>query len=872
MKNHLIRKKFHLNPVFLYLFVLSFTFISCKDEFLEKTIPSWLGSSIYDQLKEGYTGDDNVKHTFNYYTRLIDDIGYTEVLKRTGSKTVFVADDDAFTQFFKKNRWNVESYEHLTLAQKKLILNSSMINNALLIEGLSSIEGPVKGQALRHSTAISILDTIPFEKGSDLPANSYWDRFRYTGLRLAKDNTPTPMLHFLQAQMDAHNISDRDFSILFNGVQHKPDDAYIFNDKIKQRDITCQNGYIHILDSVLIPPSNMADVLRKAPEITVFSSFIERYAAPYYDPTLTKSFGLLGYKDSVFVKRYFAKQGGDPTLYNTGSFIDPNKKVVNGLLLFDPGWNSYGSQTDMGVIFAPSDAAMDIYFKKAGRSLIERYQTADNIPDNVLNELINNHMKTSFLGAIPSQFPTIVDDAQEPMLISTSDWVKTYLASNGVIYITNTVYPPALYSSVMLPAKINENMQVFYWAIETNNFKPYLLSMVNTYSFLIPTDNFTYIVPTSLNSNTPVAWKFHYNNANSTVYASVHNYDATLPYPASVGDSVAVVTNYDYLTNHLKDMLDYHIIVGTINDNQEYYRTKGGGTIHITKNGSTLYFAGGGDIERKVTNPVDITKIYDQSKEANGGKGNGKSYPMEQPVQSPTKSVYAILSDNQNYPQFSEFFKLLNGNADLWVSSDIAQTNSLLAKYTVFYKDASQTGLDFNVRFLNTYHYTLYVPTNEEVQKAIKAGLPTWDDVAAATNLDDRIKLAEMIIRFVRYHFQDNGVFLDTPSISSDFQTATLDLNTQTFFKLRVSGANKTLNITDGSGDVPANVNNTEGNYNIMARDFKFNTANVKTATTIVTSSYIAIHQINRCLYFNGEKQLLAANVKSNIRRKSVKR
>jgi len=416
-------------------------------------------------------------------------------------------------------------------------------------------------------------------------------------------------------------------------------------------------------------------------------------------------------------------------------------------------------------------------------------------------------------------------------------------------------------------------MQVFYWAILQNNFAPYLLSMVNTYSFLIPTDNFTYIVPTSLSSSNPVAWKFHYNAASASVYASVHTYDATLPYSASIGDSMAVVTDGNQLANHLKDMLDYHIIVGTINDNQEYYRTKGGGTIHITKNGSKLHFAGGGDIERNISNnSVDISEIYDQSKETNLGKGNGKTYPLEQPVQSPTKSVYGILSDNVNYPQFSEFFKLLNGNADLWVTSDIATTNKLLAKYTVFYKDISNTGLDYNVRFLNTYHYTLYVPTNVEVLKAIQGGLPTWDDVAAITSDSLRQIKANQIIRFVRYHFQDNGVFLDTPSISSDFQTATLNTASQTFFKLRVNGGNKNLNITDGSGDDPAIINNTDGNYNIMARDFKFNTGNPKTATTIVTSSYIVIHQINRCLYFDGEKQLFAGNLKSNVRRKIVKR
>src|ERR1035437_9041790 len=175
MKNHLIRKKFQLNPVILYLFFLGIIFNSCKNDFFELNTPSWLGSSIYDQLKEVYLETNGTAHTFKYYIRLIDDIGYSEVLKKTGSKTLFVADDKAFERFFTSNSWGVKSYEGFSLAQKKMILNSTMINNAYLIELMSSTVGPSEGQALRRSTAISPLDSIGYVSGDSLPAGQYWD-------------------------------------------------------------------------------------------------------------------------------------------------------------------------------------------------------------------------------------------------------------------------------------------------------------------------------------------------------------------------------------------------------------------------------------------------------------------------------------------------------------------------------------------------------------------------------------------------------------------------------------------------------------------------------------------------------------------------
>ncbi|MDR1122296.1 MAG: fasciclin domain-containing protein [Dysgonamonadaceae bacterium] len=835
------------NSLFFLGIIFCIYLTSCKDEyFYENNIPTGLGKSIYDYLQnEAY---------FTDYLRLIDDLEYAEVLAKTGSKTLFVADDEAFKRFYDNNPWNVRGYEDLSLAQKKLIMNSSMINNALLIENLSTIEGPVDGQVLRRATALSVSDTIPFETGSALPGNVYWDRFRETGIFLAKDNTPIPMLHFLESQMTAHNITNEDFSILFNGQSRSGDDAYIYNIKVKQRDIVCQNGYIHVLEEVLIPPSNMAEVILNAPETSMFSSFMERFAAPYYNATLTEQHSLLGGTDSVFVKGYFAERSSIVPLNSSVSCEDPNGNAVNNILLFDPGWNRYYSsnvsgsfQTDMAAIFAPSDEALRKYFETgAGRPLVERYGSIENIPNEILDKLIRNHTKSSFLGALPSQFHTIVDDAQEKMGVEKSHVDKVYLASNGAVYVMNTVYSPALYSSVMFPATINENMKIFNWAIDQLEFDAYLLSMVNYYSFLLPEDNFTYIPPTSYKYAPPQAWIFHYQPArnNMVVYASIHPYD---PDTQAVGDSIGFVTNTAILKDHLEDMLDYHIVVGNIEEDREYYRTKGGGTIRVTHNNNRLQVAGGGDIARNTTIPV--TEIYDQTKETNG-RGNGKTYVVNQPVQTPLQSVYEILSTTK---EFREFFILLQGNDDLWIGDD-----ARAAKFGIFYRDASKAGMDVNVRFLNTYHYTLYVPTNEEVQKAIRNGLPTWDDVEATNDQDERDALAEKIVRFLRYHFQDNSVFIDKPAIadSTFYETATLNNLTKTFYKLKLEGGNyslkvkteRTLNETDDTKI--AHVKKDGGLFNIMARDFKFDTPSPQAATMIETSSYIVIHQIDKCLFF----------------------
>ena len=307
--------------------------VSCKDEYMyDNKEPEWLGASIYDYLKT--SGD------FDTYVKLIDDVGYRAVLAKTGSKTLFVADDAAFERFYKDNPWGVSSYDNLSLAQKKLILNFGMINNAYLLEMLANFNngGLQLNQALRRSTAISVIDTIPFESGNELPDGKWWNKYKSVGLHLLKDATSWPIVYFLQGTLDNDGISNNDFSVI-TGVEREDGDAHVFSDKVVQKDITCKNGYIHVLQEVLIPPVNIAEHLREDPNTKIFSKLLDRFSAPYYSAEQTDAYNLIhpdNQIDSIFEKRYFSSNGN-------GTIIYPNGTIINSELWlpFNPGSNSY---------------------------------------------------------------------------------------------------------------------------------------------------------------------------------------------------------------------------------------------------------------------------------------------------------------------------------------------------------------------------------------------------------------------------------------------------------------------------------------------------------------------------------------------------
>ncbi len=282
--------------------------ISCKDEYpYDDSEPEWLGASIYDYLKS--------HENYSYYVRLIDEVeDYKSVLSKTGSKTLFVADDAAFNEFFKSNPWNVSSYEDLDITQKKLILKFSMIDNAYLIETLANYyNGSLQeGTALRRLTSVSVLDSVPFESGDMLPKGRFWGGHRDKGIYLLKDASSWPMVHFLESSLKSAGISDADFSLI-TGEERSANDAHIFDIKVKERDITCKNGYIDVLEEVLIPPVNVAEYLKTNPNSGIFSELLDRFSAPYYNSAQTNDYNQIHPEnpvDSIFEKIYFSDWQG----------------------------------------------------------------------------------------------------------------------------------------------------------------------------------------------------------------------------------------------------------------------------------------------------------------------------------------------------------------------------------------------------------------------------------------------------------------------------------------------------------------------------------------------------------------------------------
>ncbi|MDD3166205.1 MAG: hypothetical protein PHN20_02115, partial [Bacteroidales bacterium] len=185
--------------------VLLLTLFACEDHFsyLEDQKPDWLGDNIYNYLKD--RGD------CNYYVQLIDDCGYTETMQKTGSNTLFFSADSTFERYFSSDagrRAGITSYEEMPLSMKLLLLRSSMVSNAQLIERLSYSD---KGGILfRRTTMMDITDTIPLVAYEEMPKNAYFSEFMDQTVPMFMDATQWTMVQFFPEVRQAKKITDDD--------------------------------------------------------------------------------------------------------------------------------------------------------------------------------------------------------------------------------------------------------------------------------------------------------------------------------------------------------------------------------------------------------------------------------------------------------------------------------------------------------------------------------------------------------------------------------------------------------------------------------------------------------------------------------------
>lgn len=846
---------------------------SCKDDYMyDDKAPDWLGNNIYEYLEQS--------GRYSTYLALVRDMGYEETLRRTGSKTIFPATDETFAEYFREKGMNGSGPEFvhgLSTSEKRYLFNTTMLNMAYLSNMLANItsgeDGLGEGTAVRRVSSATYLDTVPYLAYGDMPKTEFWKRFEQKGGTYLADNGNRMSVFFTPQFFTTIGLTESDWNVIAKGWDMPWDESGFYVNGIhvqgQNKDVTCKNGYLHLADGVVTPLPNMAEVITSTPEVSQFAELLDMFSFPYYDGTvhtnLANTYGGVYAADSaVFVKRYF----------NQNDFnADPDGKVdINGYgtLLYDPASHSFGGNTDMGVMFVPTDEAMTEYWESGpGQFLADKFPQWDSVYTKVLAAFLQNHQQRSFNSALPHAWNILADNAGYELGVTQEDIVKTIPANNGLIYVTNKVFAPVDYQCVYAPVLISDSTSIMSPAIKNDvddeynlKFHFYLRSLDNRYNLLVPTDNalqdyrdpITWAIYENEGIDNREIWSFrvYMGRVVADVYAV--NEDGTKgELLRTLDDETGNERNE--VNDRLQDILDMHIVVaddeteplsGYIDENsQPYFVTKGGAILKAEGVGSSLMISGTGDVEMNW--PSATVVRMEDGDAARYEMTNGRTFLIDRILQDSYKSVYYTMAGIEDY---AAFYQLLMGDERVFTYFEEDEDVTPIFDQDV---TTSSSGLGPVVTSFNNYRYTILVPTKEALDAAFAADpdLWTWDEIAAESDPVVKKEKTLYLLNFLRYHFVDGILPMgDGISYSGSYATAARDANDH-FVYLNVSSDGNSLTFTsENTGEQAHVVTTDEGSYNLFARDYIVNNPDYMKATQITASSHAVIHLVDHVVNY----------------------
>ena len=849
---------------------------SCKDDYIyDDEAPTWLGNNIYEYLEQ------NGQYT--NYLALVKDLGYEETLRRTGSKTLFPATDEAFANYFRANGMNgsgAEFVHGLPASQKRYLFNTTMLNMAYLSNMLANItsgtDGLGEGTAVRRVSSATYLDTVPYLSYGNMPKTGFWKRFEKKGGTYLADNGDRMSVFFTPQFFSTIGLTESDWNVIAKGWNMPWDKSGFYVNGIHvqgtNKDVTCKNGYLHLADGVVTPLPNMAEVITSTPEVSQFAELLDMFSFPYYDggvhSNLSATYGgALAEDSAVFIKRYFNQND-----FNS----DPEGKVdINGYgtLLYDPASHSFGGNTDMGLMFVPTDEAMKEYWEsEEGKFLSDKFPRWDSVYTTVISAFLQNHQQRSFNGALPHNWRILADNAGYELGVTENDIVKTIPANNGLIYVTNKVFAPVDYKCVYAPVLISDSTSIMSPAIKNDvdndynlKYHFYLRSLDNRYNLLVPTDSALQYY------RDPITWAIYENEGRGereiwSLRVYMGRVVADVYLANEDGSKGAFLRTLDdetgdersQVNDRLQDILDLHIVVAddeteplsayVDGGTQSYFLTKGGAVLKADGVAESMKISGTGDAELGQS-PASVITMGDGST-GRYEMSNGRTFLINRILQDSYKSVYYTMGDVEAHEAYAAFYQLLQGDERVWAYFEEDEEVE-----PIFDLDAttSSSGLGPIVTSFNNFRYTILVPTKEALDKAFAEdpNLWTWDRIAAETDTNKKKEKTLYLLNFLRYHFVDgilpmgNGI-----SYSGSYATAARDKDNH-FVYLNVSGSGDNLTFTsENTGEKAHVITTNEDDYNVFTRDYIVNNSDYMQATQITASSHAVIHLVDHVVNY----------------------
>lgn len=451
-----------INHYFLLAALILLT-ISCSRKEVKEyySRPNDLEAPIYQQLE--------AHGNFTNLIELIDKAGYKDILGKAGYWTMMAPNDDAFTNYFQEQGISgVSSIDSLTASK---IVKYALIYNAFRTERLSDYQssgGWQEDMSFRRRTAFydgflekTINGTPMVIVGSNRNNSEGGDYY------ISGDNNNKYVTYFTEEYMNTSGLGSYDYNYFF------PNDTYtgfnVLNAEVVQADIVAENGIVHEVSKVLLPPLNIDQKLEETSNYSLFRQLLETNLVTYvFDQEATTTYqNYTKATNQVYVKVY------DPAL----AFSLNNENYLKE--------EDNDGQRDAYTLLVPENNVLQEFIDEV---LLKNYPSLSQLPKYIYVDFFNAHIISN--AAWPSKIPSLSNALDENIRIDVGmDVIEAEILSNGFFYGTSKVQASNLFYSVYTSAYLDPQFTLATRLFnDGSGYREIISNIYSNYTLFLPSD------------------------------------------------------------------------------------------------------------------------------------------------------------------------------------------------------------------------------------------------------------------------------------------------------------------------------------------------------------------------------------------------
>jgi uncharacterized surface protein with fasciclin (FAS1) repeats len=470
-----------IKPIFLNAVILLFLF-SCTREPDIYTRPDWLEGKVYTQVK--------AQPELTTFTKCIELTGYDEILDVSGSYTIFAPSDEAFKLYLSQSGYT--SVENIPIDKLTRLVKYHIVQNPWSKVQLRTLDvygwidtldiNNDKPRGFKRETLLlepnrkyGIKNIIEGTKSKFIIVDTLeTNKYR----RVITDSRKFVPIYY-QEYFNIYNLKKSDYQYYFNRTFDSPNDIYYAEGKIVSDEIAAENGFVYVIDRVVEPLDNAAEILDRKNAQNQYTDFLDVLNMfPKFDYNSRKTNAQPGADQGLVVDSLF-------DLSFPELAIDFNGEKTS------PPTGTYGLPSNVTIryhhgLMAPTNQAFQKFVNQYIK-IPNGWGSFENTPEVIKRIVANTYLSVNTI--YPSDFQEGFYNGEKDIIrINEGDIIEKEFGSNcSFLGLKEAIVPRAL-KSVTGPIYLLQGYNKVMNAVETSGLLSALKREGKDYMLFVEND------------------------------------------------------------------------------------------------------------------------------------------------------------------------------------------------------------------------------------------------------------------------------------------------------------------------------------------------------------------------------------------------